>query len=356
MGFIIVLMLSALSIAGSAAFFSIYGLAQIFSGSFWPVVIMASSLEAGKLVAASYVYRYWQSISFVMKTYLITAIIILMLITSTGIFGFLSSAYQQDMLPIKQGQQEIVMLTAENVQLNELKVERTDRKRQIDADIAALPNNFITGRQRLLKSFGPELDQLKEDVSSYTIQIRENTTRIHELKTLTLDQETHAGPIIFIAQVFERGVDDTTKYLILLIIFAFDPLAVALTVATNHAIALRAGNTAPQPTPPTPPPVAKREEEIEEPEVEEVDDEPEEEEEIVSPVVIETIDEPEPKITTVEQLVASPVEGLTLEQLKSELEKFQVPEHELTDEERVHKELLQLQLARNGVKDKIRKG
>lgn len=246
MGFIAVLILVTLSIAGSAAFFSIHGLAQIFSGAFWPVVIMASSLEAGKLVAASYAYRYWSTISFFMKSYLITAVFVLMVITSAGIFGFLSSAHQQDVLGIKQNQQQIVILQDEIVQLEGLKQERLDRKKQIDADIASLPNNFIQGRQRLMTSYGPELEQLKVDISEYTATIREHTGKISTLKATTLEQEAHVGPIIFIARAFDRDTDDVTKWLILIIIFAFDPLAVVLTIGANNAL-LQHKNKHPKP-------------------------------------------------------------------------------------------------------------
>ena len=85
MVFIILLILSALTISATAGYFSIYGLAAIFTGSFWSIVIMGSSLEVGKLMAASYVYRFWDKINFLMKTYLISAIIVLMFITSVGL-------------------------------------------------------------------------------------------------------------------------------------------------------------------------------------------------------------------------------------------------------------------------------
>lgn len=236
MGFILILMLTTLSMAGSAAFFSVYGLAQIFTGAFIPVVIMASSLEVGKLVTASYLYRFWDNISFLMKSYLILAVLVLMVITSAGIFGYLSAAYQQDIIGTKINEQQVELLTQENIQVSELKEERSARKKQIDADIAALPNNFVTGRQRLMDTFKEELDILTTDIKEYTDTIRSNTTKIAELKAMSLKNEVHVGPIIFIAKVFENDVDDTTKWLILIIIFAFDPLAVALTVATNAAI------------------------------------------------------------------------------------------------------------------------
>lgn len=261
MGFIIIVALVALSIAGSAAFFSVYGLASLFSGMFWPVVFMGTSLEAGKLVAASYLYRFWDRISIFLKAYMLLAVGVLMLITSTGIFGFLTMGYQQDIQVTKSNEQQIEILTEENKHLEELKQERLQRKKQIDTDIASLPNDYITGRQRLMESYGPELKQLKQDIEDYTNQIRSNTSKIADLRTQNLEQEIHVGPIIFIAKVFDKDVDDTTKWLILIIIFAFDPMAVALTVAANVAIEER-----------------RKEKER------------------------ETLDEPEPKITSVEQI------------------------------------------------------
>jgi len=239
MGFIVILILTTLAIAGCAAFFSIYGLAAIFSGIFWPVVLMGSSLEAGKLVAASYVYRFRDSISWIMKIYLISAIIVLMLITSAGIFGFLSMGYQQDTLPLKQQEQQITLLESERNELENFKKERLARRKQIDADIASLPNNYITGRQRLMKSYGPELEQLRNDIELYTQQIGKKTIKISELKQKKLVSEVHTGPIIFIAKAFASETDDATKWMIILIMFAFDPLAVALTLGINHAILMR---------------------------------------------------------------------------------------------------------------------
>jgi hypothetical protein len=106
MVFILLLVFSTLAVAGSAAFFSVYGLAQIFSASFIPVVIMGGALEAGKLVAASYLYRYWKETSFILKTYLFIAIFTLMVITSLGIFGFLTAAYQTDSIGLKQQREQ----------------------------------------------------------------------------------------------------------------------------------------------------------------------------------------------------------------------------------------------------------
>lgn len=236
MGFIILLVLAALSLAGSAAFFSVYGLAQIFAGSFWPVVIMAVALEAAKLVAASFVYRYWKKLAFSMRSYLIAAIIVLMGITSMGIFGFLSGAYQQDILPLQQKEQKITLLEQEKQEVDQLKTERLERRKQIDTDIAGLPNNFVTGRQRLMESYGPELEQIRQDIAKYTKRAQEITLELQELKSQKLQEEVHIGPIVFIAEAFHQSTDEATKWLIILIIFAFDPLAVAMTIGANLVI------------------------------------------------------------------------------------------------------------------------
>ena len=318
MGFITILIATALSIAGSAAFFSIYGLARIFTGSFWPVVIMATSLEAGKLVSASYLYRYWKKISFIMKSYLIAAILILMLITSAGIFGFLSAAYQQDVLPIKQNEQQIALLTGEKEELERLKIERLERRKQIDADIASLPNNYITGRQRLMKSYGPELEQLRIDIASYTDQIRQKTLKISELKNATLEQEAHVGPIIYIAAAFDSEVDDATKWLILLIIFAFDPLAVVLTIGANMAILERKKQLG----------HVEHGLEIFE-EMIGRDDELHELDRPTKPHQHELIDEPEPQVTSADQLIQDEFETEQDYQHQYDEE----PEPEYVDEE-----------------------
>lgn len=237
--FIVILSIITLAIASCAAYFSIYGLAAIFSGVFYPVVVMGISLEAGKLAAASYVYRFYNNITFITKTYFIAAIIILMLITSIGIFGFLSMGYQKESLFINQQSQQIDLLHTERAELELFKTENLARKKQIDDDIASLPNNYITGRQRLMKSYGDELAQLRLNIKKYTEQINEKTLRISSLKQTKLVEEVHTGPIIFISKAFSAETEDAVKWMMILIMFAFDPLAVMLTLGVSNAIKQR---------------------------------------------------------------------------------------------------------------------
>ena len=111
-----------------------------------------------------------------------------------------------------------------------------DRRKEIDQDIANLPKNYVTGRQRLMKSYGPELETLREDIALYTKQIRDNMAQIAKLKATNLQEEVHVGPIIFVAKAFNRDTDEAVKWLIIIIMFAFDPFAVALTIGTNQAL------------------------------------------------------------------------------------------------------------------------
>lgn len=239
MGFIAILIATAVAIAGSAAYCSIYGLAQIWNAAFWTVIILGTSIEFGKLVTVSYLYRYWNDTAKLLRGYMMAAIMVLMLVTSGGIFGFLSAAYQKDILPLEQMNAQVAQLVAQKTEWSELKTERLERRKQIDTDIASLPNNYITGRQRLMKSYGPELIQIRQDIEYYTEQLQAATTQIHELKSQVIQQEVHTGPIIFIAKAFDQTVDTAVKWMTLLIIFAFDPLAVALTIGANIAIMKR---------------------------------------------------------------------------------------------------------------------
>lgn len=222
MAFIIVLILTTLAVASAAAFFSVWGLAHLFTGSMVPVIIMGSALEAGKLVAASFLYRYNKIIKAPLKAYLASAVLILMIITSMGIFGYLSAAYQKDTLPLAEMQQKIELYSAEEKQLIE-------RKAQIDKQIADVGPNYVRAKQRLQREFKPELDRIDARLS-------ELTPELQKLKTDNVNVQAKVGPIMFIAEVLNKDPNQAVFIFILILISVFDPLAVALTIATNIAI------------------------------------------------------------------------------------------------------------------------
>jgi chaperonin cofactor prefoldin len=223
--FIIVLAITTFAIASSAAFFSVYGLAHLFAGAMIPIIIMGSTLEAGKLVAASFLYRYFNKIGFSLKAYLISSVAILMLITSMGIFGFLVSAYQTDTLPIKEMQQKISMLETESNRLY-------DRKTQIDSQIEKVGANYVRAKTKLSKEFSEEKSNIDKRLS-------EIEPELQELKTKNINVQSKIGPIIFVADVLGKDPNTAIFWFIIILISVFDPLAVALTIALNIAIKLR---------------------------------------------------------------------------------------------------------------------
>lgn len=223
--FIALLILSATSLAGVAAYFSVWGLAQLFGGIFWSVVAMGIVIEAGKLVATSYMYRYWKTTFWPLKVYLILGILSAMLLTSTGIFGKLSAGYQADALPLKQIEEQVDLL-------NQEKTRSIDRKQQIDLQISQLPANVVRGRAQLMNGF-------KDEQKSVTKRVTELDSQILALKTQQITTEAHIGPITYIAKAFNLDTDNATKYLIYIIIFCFDPMAIALTLAANNALRIR---------------------------------------------------------------------------------------------------------------------
>lgn len=324
MGFIIVLILTTLAIAGSAAFFSIYGLAQIFSGAFLPVVIMSSSLEAGKLVAASFVYRYWKDISAAMKTYLISSIIVLMLITSAGIFGFLSQAHMASNAELTETNSKVSLLEEDKARTEQLKTERLARRKQIDDQVANLPSDYVKSRQKLINEFNAERKRIDKEVVQYDATITDTAKQISDLKMTKIKEEAHVGPILFIAQAMGKDVNTAITWMIILIMFAFDPLAVILTIGVNVALKLRSGE---QDTP-----------------MKETTDEP------VDDV---DLDEPMPSITSVEQLVKASPEGVTIEQIRLALDQLN-RDRELSPQELVQKQALEEMLRKKEVKHLVR--
>ena len=225
MPFIVVLVFAALLIAGAAAFFSVYGLAQVFAGAFISVVIMGVALEVGKLVAASFLYRYWTKISAALKAYLMVAVLVLMGITSMGISGYLTAAYQTDTVGLRDASSKLTSYTEELDRL-------LARKADMDRQISQLPADYVAVRQKLMKSFESEYATMNPRIEF----LQGEKSKLQEQQIAT---EAKVGPIVFISRVLGSETDDAIFWLVILIVCVFDPLAVALTIAANIAIAER---------------------------------------------------------------------------------------------------------------------
>ena len=220
---------SALLVAGSAAFFSVFGLSKLFAGAQLSVIIMAGSLEFSKLVAASFLYQYWYSASKLLKTYLSIGVVVLVLITSAGIFGYLSNAYQGATINFEK--QSTALLYKED-RLEQLSEDKEYLKEELEAAVAELPENYRTAKRQLREEYQPKINEINTDMM-------ELKGEIGDLKTALVETGVDVGPAIYLARVFDTDVDSVVKYFIFMLIAVFDPLAVVLVISYNLTLQAR---------------------------------------------------------------------------------------------------------------------
>ena len=239
---------TSLAIAGIAAYFSVIGLATIFAGAYLGVVIMTGVLEFGKIVTATYLHLFWDRLNY-MKYYLTLSVVVLMLITSLGIFGYLSKANIETTLVGDSYTLEMSIIDkrigAKEAQLNRLE----DRVANLDNIIAtARPQdrNYIDRRQRdERQEIANDIDIIVDDI------VKLNEDKL-PLERKQLEQEGEIGPIKYVAEVI-YGQDESVKYLdnavrwvIFALIFVFDPLAILLLITSAGIIQRRAREEKPQ--------------------------------------------------------------------------------------------------------------
>lgn len=221
MFFIILVLLAALLIEGIGTYMSVIGLAALFAAN--PVIIvMAIALDVGKVVSVSFLYRNWKKVNFIMKSYMTIAALTLILITSAGVFGYLSAEFQKAI----QGTSENVVLVQS---MEDEKARLAARKIEIDSQIAAIPPDFVTGRRQAIEAFAGEV----ETINSRLIEIEDE---LPALKIDAIKKEVEVGPIMYIAEAFSVTPEQAVKYIIMTIIFVFDPLAIALLIAGNFLL------------------------------------------------------------------------------------------------------------------------
>jgi cell division protein FtsL len=229
---------SALIIAGCAAFFSVTGLGVLFSGASTAVMVMASSLEFAKLVAATYLKQKWDEIQGFNKWYLVSAVALLMLITSAGIFGYLSNAFQAQSLKLQQVDREI-MVHSTKIDQN------TTQITQLSTQISEFNKNqgkILDGgkvNSRLIRSIDnrdKEIAKINKKISDLQDQTAKENEKINEIKTSNIDLEKEVGGFRFVAEAFGIELKNVVKFFIFLIVIVFDPLAVALIIAFNGMI------------------------------------------------------------------------------------------------------------------------
>jgi len=252
-----IIALSAVSVSASAAFYSISGLSKLFAGASQEVIIMATSLEIAKLVIASLLYQYWGRINKLLKTYLSIAAIVLVFITSAGIYGFLSAAYQETSTKLQIVDSQVSVLEMKKARFEETKNLYLTEKEQLDNGISelrkGLSNNIIqykdseTGQiitttssttRRVLESQIDEAverrNQISKNLESVTDSISSLDTRILDIGT-NVELSGELGPLKYLSNLTNMSMDKIINILLLVIIFVFDPLAISLVIAANFA-------------------------------------------------------------------------------------------------------------------------
>jgi len=230
--------ISAIIVAGCAAYFSVTGLGVLFAGASLSVMVMAGSLEFAKLVSATYLKQKWDEIGGFNKWYLTSAVGILMLITSAGIFGYLSNAFQQQNLKLQQVDREIAVHTTKieqnTTQITQLSTQITESNTNQGK---ILDNGKVNSRLlRSVDNRDKQIAKLNDKISKLQDDNAKENEKINEIKTTNIDLEKEVGGFRFVADAFGLDLNTVVKFFIFIIVFVFDPLAVALIIAFNGLI------------------------------------------------------------------------------------------------------------------------
>jgi hypothetical protein len=235
--------LSALLLSGIAAYYSIIGLASIFVGAFWPVVFMGSSLEFAKVVTTSWLYRNWRKIPFLLKTYLTVAVVILMLITSMGIFGYLSKSHLEQSTMIGPIADKVAMYDdkirtlKENIDANKLAIKQLDAA--VDQVMARTEDSKGAERSvQIRKAQQKERSRIITEIAESQKEIVRITEEKAPIQNELRKSESDFGPIKYVAELIYGSsdrdiIDKAVRLVIILIMLVFDPLAVLLLIAGN---------------------------------------------------------------------------------------------------------------------------
>ena len=230
---------TALAISAVAAYYSIIGLIAIFSAAVIPIAVMGVVLETGKLVTASWLYHYWKKVPKLLKTYLISAVVILMFITSMGIFGFLSKAHIEQTTITSDKSLEISSVQSE-IERHKKDIFRAEQSLQLldNALIKYTDLGAVTKGLNARKEQQGERDELNQSIQSATDKIATLTEKQFVLRKEQLQIQSEVGPIRYIAELIygessQSVLEDAVRWVIIIIVFVFDPLAVLLLISAN---------------------------------------------------------------------------------------------------------------------------
>ena len=280
--------LSALFVAFNAAFFSVSGLSKLFAGASLSVIVMASSLELAKLITAGYLYNYWERINKSFRLYLSGAVLILILITSLGIYGFLTSAFQDTFNQFSIKEKQLAFLQQKEKFWGDDVIRYDEELKRISNNISTLSNaksqsiqvrdtSVVGGVRTTISTSELRISQKRIEVEEQNRkgvqakrEVAADSLQTIQLKILDVESSegvsSELGPLEYLSGLLDRPMDVIINWFILIIIFVFDPLAVALVIAFNNAIKVDRGIVDKEKI------IRKRELYDEEPEDEEIDD------------------------------------------------------------------------------------
>lgn len=219
------LFISTIFVSVSAAMFSVSGLMDLFAGAATSVLIMAGSLEFSKFVVVGVLYRYWGHIHAPLRAYLIFATVTLMLITSLGIYGYLSNAYQVSSINLHTQLLEIESLEKENTRLQ-------TQISELRLFVDNIPATRLSRKLEFQKEYEPKIQNLQAESGKLVLKIDKKRQEM-------LSTNTKVGPVVFLAKTFRTDIDSMVQTIILLFVLVFDPLAVSLVFCLNLIIRLR---------------------------------------------------------------------------------------------------------------------
>lgn len=259
----------ALGLSGTAAYYSVVGLSIVFIGVAIPVIIMGSFLEISKIAIATYLHDKWKDTYGALKIYMTIALITLSVITSLGIYGLLSTGFQGNIAKMEIGEKRIKNIEVKKERFEEIKKELTKEKETLDGDITklreGLSNNTTTqsvdrktgqlitkANNANRKSFEIQLSeaQVRRDTISKRIDIINDSITKLDVQVLDMESEeisgSELGAIKYVSELLDWDIKRTANLFILILIFVFDPLAITLVIATNHAFKIRKKDETPQ--------------------------------------------------------------------------------------------------------------
>lgn len=260
--------ISALSVSLSAAFYSVTGLGKMFAGASMQVIIMAGSLEIAKLVVASLLYQYWSKLGALLKIYLTIAVGVLMVITSGGIYGYLSSAYSETSTKLEVISKNVAVYDLKRdrfqIQLDDVTIEKQSLNQSILELTKGLSNNVIqykdedgniitTTSRATRKALEKQLEDAKQQRDKLSLREEALTDSITKIDLLKLDLETNTdiasevGPLKYIANLTGKSMDQVVNWFIIALMLVFDPLAVALVIAANVVFSKPKNDAPPKP-------------------------------------------------------------------------------------------------------------